>query len=513
MSAKRVALVIGNSVYGDGNDVSGVEDAKAMADCLRGIGFSVPPELLVLDGTLDTMGTALDFFRDQIADASVVVFFYSGHGFQLLGKNFLQPTDGSVSQTRAFAVDKIIQRLSAAPDAVKFVFQDACRDNKKLKPEDLKGLANPGPPVLGLVQCFAASPGQLAASGSVDGRSPYTAALLKYLPNAGLELNNLFAKVHADVPPTQEPIFVTAELPAGFVFRDPIPVHAVIPGGHSSLLVFLRSKLILDTDQPVTQDLLLNAGDNDLVLLVSAGKTHHNNHDWDITEGWSYQLDLSFLDGTTTAFAGMENIQFKDGPHFGKVFQVAQVNMHVDEQNAQLKLVGLDNDVANREAPFFAKDQEILFQATIADLNLSPDDVFADAVDLGSAGAILQPFLIELLKSGTILGVAIADPTRTTVNVLGNKALRDLAVACMGNRDERIRDLKASIAAAFQRKPTPFDVFDQGLMASMRLRAQTEGSSLKPEDIRIWTALHDNSQDLMAATTAAPVAVEASPAA
>jgi Caspase domain len=493
MSEKRIALVIGNSHYTDG-EISGVEDAKAMTKCLKAVGFTLPPGFVILDGTLDQIKSALDGFQNEIADAAVVVFYYSGHGFQLQQLNFLLPVDGSISQAGAVAVDTIIQRLAAAPDAVKFVILDACRDQKNLSPDVLKGLANPGPAVQGVIQCFAASPGQSAPSGSADGLSPYSAALLRYLPQAGLALNDLFAKVHSVVELTQEPVFVTTGLPNDFFFRDPVTVHAVIPGGHSDLLVFLRGEVVLDTDQPMTKDFLLNAGDNELALFVSNGRVHRNNHDWDITEGWSYRVDLGLPDGSMTTFEGAEDIPFKDGPHFGKVFQVAQVDLHVDEQTADLTMIGLDNDIADRQAPLFAQNQGVLFRQSIADLNLSPEDILSSAIDLGDAAAILQPFLVELLKSGTIFGVTIADPANTFVTVLGNLALKDFAAGCMANRDDRIKDLKASIAAVFNRNPTPFAAFDQGLTACMRAAAQSRGSALQPDDIQVWTALEDDSQ-------------------
>jgi hypothetical protein len=169
-------------------------------------------------------------------------------------------------------------------------------------------------------------------------------------------------------------------------------------------------------------------------------------------------------------------------------------------------------DIATKDDSFFARDQDILFKATVASLNLSPDDVLGNAVDLGTLGPILKPFLGEFLKSGTILGQKIADPEKTLVLVLGNKALTDLAVGCMGKRDDRIKNLQASISAAFNRKPTPFDIFDQGLMDCMRATALSPGSSFQPEDIRVWTALHDDTQDPVPAAVSPANVAAASPA-
>lgn len=513
----KVALVIGNSLYGGDNDVSGAEDATAMASCLKGLGFEV---LDLLNGDLTATSTALDNFDKKLGDATVALFFYSGHGYQSGGKNYLLPPKSPVSIEGSLLLDDVVQRLGLAPSkAVKLVFLDACRDNRLLPPGASGGLTDAPAAPVGVLQAFAASPGQLAASGSKDTLSPYTAALVRYLPQAGLELRDLFDKVRADVkatsPQQQQPIEAGAP-PAEFFFRDPVFVPMDFPEGKSELLVFLRGDLILDTSQTVMKDpagqpvkptLRLNAGDNEFVLLVSNGRTHHNNHDWDITEGWSYRLDLTLPGGTVQTFAGSEDIPFKDGPHYGKVFRVAQVNLQVDPQTGVLTLLDLQTDLANQEAPFFARDQQALVQVSIADLNLSPDDILGDS--LSGVSGFLKPFLVQFLKNGMILGTTIADPARTFVTVLGNIALKDLAAACMADRPARIADLKASIAAVFSRKPTPFEAFDQGLMACMRARAQSQGSPLQPDDIRIWTALQDLSNQAPAVAPAAAAAVPA----
>jgi hypothetical protein len=514
----KVALVIGNSNYGDSNDVSGVEDAKAISDCLKGLGFEVLDP--VLDGNLQATNDALNAFGKKIGDASVALFFYSGHGYQMGGTNFLLPPNSSVSIAGSLRLDTVVQKMALAPSkAVKFVFVDACRDGSVLPAGASKGMAAAPAAPVGLLQAFAASPGQLAASGSKDALSPYTAALVRYLPQAGLELRDLFDKVRGDVkrtsPQQQQPIEAGA-LPTEFFFRDPVFIPMVFPEGKSELLVFLRGDLILDTSQPVTMDptgqlvkptLRLNAGDNQLVLLVSNGRAHRNNHDWDVTEGWSYRLDLTLPGGTVQTFEGSEDVPFKDGPHYGKVFRVAQVNLQVDPQTGALKLLDLQTDLANQEAPFFGRDQQTLVQVSIADLNLSPDDILGDS--LGGVSGFLKPFLVQFLKTGAVLGTTIADPARTFVTVLGNAALKDLATACMADRPARIADLKESIAAVFSRNPTPFETFDQGLMACMRARAQSQEIPLQPDDIRIWTALQDLSNLPPAAAPATATAVTA----
>jgi len=325
-------------------------------------------------------------------------------------------------------------------------------------------------------------------------------ALLQYLPEPGLELDKLFAKVHAYVPSPQQPI-EAGQIPQNFFFRDPVFVHAVVPEApNDDLLVILNGDIVLNTTKPIEKDFRLKAGDNELVLLVSRGKTYHNNHDWDRPEGWKYQLDLVLPDGSKETFEGHEDTPFKDGPHQGKVFEVARVRIHVDPTSAVTAVTARDTDIWNRESPVnprYTLNQELLFEASIASLNLTPEDILSGAIDLGGIAAVFRPFLVEFLKSGTVLGQAIADPSKTFVNVWGNRELKGyVETAMIQGRNDRIRDLKDSITEVFKRNPTPFKLFDERLIEAIRSAAKAQGSTIPSEDIRVWTALHDGSDQI-----------------
>ena len=525
----KFALVIGNS-YSGADRVSGIESASAMADSLGRLGFSV---VTVLDGSAGTMKDELKELRTRIASAKIVVFFYAGHGYQLNGVNYLLPVGSAVDLANPeVSIDKVLRSMSGAPDeAVKLVFLDACRSNVDLPVVGggtlggvqgwSPGLAKPtasAPPrtLFG----YAAAFGQTAISGQLGGLSPYSSALLGSIHEPGLEIRQLLARVHDQVflgsgrqqSPEAQGI---DSLPENFDFylSPPVFVRAESPGGSSDLLMILNGDLVLDTNQPVTKDKLrLNAGDNKLFLLVSNGRTYHNNHDWSQTEGWSYQLNLTLPNGTTETFEGHEDVPFKVGPHHGRVFTVASARIHVDPQTSEVTLLDRDTEIWNRQppTPFWAQDQELLFETSIASLNLTPEDILEGAINFEGVAAILRPFLVEFLKSGTVLGAQIANPEKTFVTVRGNKALKELAEFCMTKRrDERIRDLKASIAATFNRNPTPFELFDQGLMECMRNTAQNQGSTIPTDDIRIWTALEDRSHEMPAIAIPTTDAVEA----
>lgn len=516
--SKRVALVIGNSNYGN-MGVSGVEDAKAMTECLEELGFDVVGT--VLDGTLEATKKALAHFETKISEASVVLFFYAGHGFQLQGKNFLLPTDGDITPQFSISVhDDVLQALGAAPqEALKFVFLDACRDERRVS---VKGLASPEPAPLGVLQAFAASPGQLAASGTADELSLYTIALLRYLREPGLELVKFFDKVRADVvrdsPRGRQQPIVEGAIPPGFFFRGPVFVNAKIAGWpHSSITMILNGEVVSEPDKPVQ----LKAEDNDLVLMVSNGKTYHNEQIWGRTSGWSYKLDLELPkdgngDSEIVPFDGSEDVPFKDGPHHGQTFIVAQAKVFVHPRTAKVTVASKDTDIAKRKLPFWAKDQEILFHVKLAELGLSPDDIFGDAINFKLA-PLFKPILADFLKTGKILGTPIVNPDDTFVVVRGNKALQNVATHCMTQEiADRLRDVRASFASWFNdRNPRPFDIFVHGLNTAIQANASNPDFGLTAiplEDLRAWVSLDDLSPDVPPTGETEALAVAAVPA-
>lgn len=199
-SDSRFALVIGNSYSGS---LSGRLDAELIALHLCQLGFSVDlfPDAsfrqLEGDGARQDDG-ALAEFRRKIRNAKEVIFFYSGHGYQIGGKNYLLPNDRDFSQNDPqLPLSRVLWALKGAPDeAVKIVFLDACRTLT-------------GPPAAGLTEvhdlppttllAFATEYGRTAPSGRAGQISPYTAALAKSMREPGLEIYDLLAQVSREL--------------------------------------------------------------------------------------------------------------------------------------------------------------------------------------------------------------------------------------------------------------------------------------------------------------------------
>lgn len=109
--AKRVALVIGNDSYQSVTPLQNARaDARAVADTLKREEFSVT---LKEDVTLKGMKDALRAFKEQISGGDEAVFYYSGHGVQFEGTNYLI-SGGSRSPERSASYRR---RCTASADS------------------------------------------------------------------------------------------------------------------------------------------------------------------------------------------------------------------------------------------------------------------------------------------------------------------------------------------------------------------------------------------------------------
>jgi uncharacterized caspase-like protein len=197
---QKVALVIGNSAYPTSRLRNPVNDAKAMAEKLRTLGFDVA---LRTDATQRDMTRAISQFGQKLALGSVGLFYYAGHGMQVRGKNYLIPidaeieTEGSVS-SEAVDVDQVLNQLG--PARLSMVILDACRNNpfeRKFRSAAGGGLAQIDAPT-GTMLAYATAPGKVASDGN-GSNGLYTEALLKALDMPGLKVEDVFKQVRIQV--------------------------------------------------------------------------------------------------------------------------------------------------------------------------------------------------------------------------------------------------------------------------------------------------------------------------
>lgn len=209
---RRVALVIGNSAYQHATALRNPgNDANDVAEALKKVGFEVQ-----LGVDLDQQGFArtIEQFARTLDEADVGLFFYAGHGVQMNDKNYLVSVNAKLENEFLLSSETIeldaIVRLMESKAAVNLVFLDACRNNPlaenlrrsltvlKRSAQLGRGLARMEPTGRDTLIAFSAAPGQEAADGS-DRNSPFTAALVRHLPKAGLEVSVMLKDVAADV--------------------------------------------------------------------------------------------------------------------------------------------------------------------------------------------------------------------------------------------------------------------------------------------------------------------------
>jgi formylglycine-generating enzyme required for sulfatase activity len=239
--AQRVALVIGNSSYQNVPALPNpASDAADIASALERLGFTVRR---VMNGTSESMRTALRDFVPQARRSEIAVVFFAGHGIEVGGENWLIPVDAELKEDIAAEQEAIALRsllpIVGAASKLGLVILDACRNNpfaarmQRALPTRtvVRGLARVEPTGSVLV-AYAAKDGTAASDGA--GRnSPFTTALLQNIETPGLEVNYLFRNVREAVLNAtnlqQEPV-VYGSLPSEPTFLKPAAKPGPVAG-------------------------------------------------------------------------------------------------------------------------------------------------------------------------------------------------------------------------------------------------------------------------------------------
>ncbi len=98
--AGKYALVIGNGSYRHPSIPkldTPVNDANAMTETLENLGFYVTKGT---DMTLEEMETAILNFRNRLHTGDTALFYYSGHGVQMDGRNLMLPVEIAKNKIR-----------------------------------------------------------------------------------------------------------------------------------------------------------------------------------------------------------------------------------------------------------------------------------------------------------------------------------------------------------------------------------------------------------------------------
>jgi Caspase domain len=206
--ASRIALVIGNDNYQHVTPLRNARaDAKAVATSLESVGFTVT---LKQDVSLSELKAALRTFKAQISGGDEVVFYFSGHGVQFDGTNYLVPVDLDPENEDQVADDsvplqRVLDNLQDQKPSFALAIIDACRDNPfKGTGRSIggRGLA-PVTAANGQMVFYSAGAGQEALDRldkrDSDPNGVFTRVLIKEIKTPGLPAEQMLKKVRDQV--------------------------------------------------------------------------------------------------------------------------------------------------------------------------------------------------------------------------------------------------------------------------------------------------------------------------
>lgn len=210
---KKQALSIGNDTYVRRPLKSCVNDAVDVTSRLRAIGFRTQCSTNL---ELSSMKSATDRFVQSIKPGSVALFYFSGHGLQYQGVNYLIPTndktlvEGQFDHS-ALNVQNLIDRMYSKNPRVMIVILDCCRGYKANglprqnqfhngeQDQIMDGLAPmSGPPAT--IIAYACAADQVSSGLSKNNRNGlYTYHLLKHISTPNTDIDLILRRVARDV--------------------------------------------------------------------------------------------------------------------------------------------------------------------------------------------------------------------------------------------------------------------------------------------------------------------------
>jgi formylglycine-generating enzyme required for sulfatase activity len=215
--AKRVALVVGINVYDNlapGQQLQKARnDARAVAATFKETGFQV---ILAEDAGRVAFLRAWQRFLDTVAPGDVTALYFSGHGVEINGSNYLlvrdipEVADGEeVLKNSGVRLQALMERLKEQKPQVSIFIIDACRNSPYVNQGGKRGVIasarglRPEEPPKGTLIMMSAGAGQEAldslSTTDPNPNSVYTRTLLPLLREPGLEITDLAKRLRGNV--------------------------------------------------------------------------------------------------------------------------------------------------------------------------------------------------------------------------------------------------------------------------------------------------------------------------
>jgi hypothetical protein len=198
---QRVALVIGNYDYRNRPLKNPKADSEDMRDFLTDAGFKV---FFIENASFAKMNDGVNLFLDALKFGEVGFIYYSGHGVEYKGRNYLLPVNFNASDEeeiprQALDISAVVEKISKAERKVNIVIIDACRSSfVTSKNRSVSSGLHKMDGARGTILAFSTAPGKVAEDG--NGRnSPYTKHLLKSMSVPGRKIEDVFKETARNV--------------------------------------------------------------------------------------------------------------------------------------------------------------------------------------------------------------------------------------------------------------------------------------------------------------------------
>jgi TPR repeat protein len=198
-----MALVIGNQDYPWAPLKNPLNDAKDVAAALERDGFAHDHVVLLTNTTSRELRHGISGFLAQVHQDDFVFVYYSGHGVEVNGVNYLVPVDLAKDVDESdidhdgYSAKELLRSLNERGVSTKVLVLDACRNNPLRKSgRDLSGgggLARMDG--LGTLVVFATEEGKTASDNSLGRNGLFTQYLLKALAMKGTSLDTAMTLV------------------------------------------------------------------------------------------------------------------------------------------------------------------------------------------------------------------------------------------------------------------------------------------------------------------------------
>ena len=242
---ERVALVIGNGNYQHVPRLANpANDAKLVAATLQSLGFRLIGGGALIDLDKPAFDRAVREFGRAATGSKIALFYYSGHGLQIDGANYLVPIDADPTSPKdlPFMVvnaQVVLDEVNDPVNRLNIIILDACRNNPfagrgfRAAGGGLAAMRAPS----GTMISYATQPDSVARDGE-GADSPYTAALAKALTLPNVDVLHMFNTVGLDVMRAtgnnQQPWVASSPLDGDFVLAHGPPPDSSSSGASPS---------------------------------------------------------------------------------------------------------------------------------------------------------------------------------------------------------------------------------------------------------------------------------------